>query len=340
MASGDPYQSLFEEIDELERRHPGRALEMALRVRDLIVHLDAESLGERWGELQIQSWAVLGSAYRLTFNFERAEEAFTAALDFFQDAELSTRLDPRIRPRLCQRVAYLRSDQGRFGEALELLEEALEIYADLGSEPHGSIALIDRAVIARRAGETHRPFHDLDQALQRLDPLEHPRGYLAAAHNLAVFLLEEAETPEELRETYSWMQVVAELHDLFPRGLDVLKFRTLLGLAMARAGRIDEGIAELQKAQEDFGAIEAHYDQAIVLLYLAGIYLELGRGDRVRRIAGQLFPLLGNLSADRRVTATLMLFYNAAQSGSVTRQLVAQVVAEVERLSREPPHLD
>ncbi|NJL29816.1 MAG: tetratricopeptide repeat protein [Thermoanaerobaculia bacterium] len=281
----------------------------------------------------------MGSAYRAVADLERSEESFNVALAFLEDEALAPYQDPLARARLAQRAAYLRCDQQRFPEALELVDEAIALLQNLEASHALGIALIDRAVITGRSGDPAKALSFLEQALGQLHPQSHPYGYLAAAHNMAVYLFELAQTPEDHQETLVWQRLVADLHARHPRGFDLLKLQVLLGLTLVRAGQVDGGIAELWAAQKGFGEMDAFYDQAIALLYLASIYLALNRPDQVKRLAGQLFPIFRHLAIDRETTAALMLFYNAAQAESASTELVAQVTAEVESSAGGPPHL-
>lgn len=339
MFKDSAYWQLLDDVDELRHHDPARALEMAMQTRDLVAGLDRRALGPRWFALQAQAWAVLGSAYRGVADLGRSEEAFNVALAFLETEELEPHQDPIARARLAQRAAYLRCDQRRFAEALELIDEAIDVLRALPADDALGIALIDRAVITGRSGDPAKALSFLEQALARLDIRSHPQGCLAAVHNVAVYLFELAETREDHEEALRWQRLASELHGCSPRSFDLLKLKVVLGLTMVRAGEIDDGIAELSAAQKGFGEINAFYDQAIALLYLASVYLELGRTGQVKRLAGQLFPIFRHLAIDRETTAALMLFYNAAQAESASTELVAQVTAEVERLSRQPPHL-
>lgn len=339
MVKEGAYWQLLEEVDELRHHDPARAIKMATQVRDLVASLDRRALGHRWFALQAQAWAVLASAYRTVADLRRSEEAFNVALAFLEAEELKHHQDPIARARLAQRAAYLRCDQQRFPEAIELIDEAIDILQTLRASPALGIALIDRAVITGRSGNPAQALSFLEQALNRLDLRSHPQGCLAAVHNVAVYLFELAETPQDHEEALRWQRLAAELHTCCPRSFHLLKLKVVLGLTMVRAGKIDDGIAELLAAQKALGEMNAFYDQALILLYLASIYLGLGRADQVKRIAGHLFPLFHHRAVDRETTAALMLFYNAAQAESASAELLAQVTAEVEKLSRRPLHL-
>jgi len=335
--------AIFDRVDELRHRDPRQGLQTAAKVRDLVSNLGRERFERRrWLALQARAWAALGSAYRATFEFRRAEGSFIVALGFVEASEEGGEPDLLARSRLAQRAAYLRCDQHRFGEALALVDEAIENFESLGQLQQMGCALVDRGVILGRSGRPQVAIPSLERALDFLDWQEAPLTCVAAVHNLAHYLVEIAETPEETELAMRCLEVATRAHLLYPTEVNLLKLRELRGLEAVRRGDPERGLADLQFTLEAFERQGAIYDQATVLLHLAGVYLDLGQPEQVKQVAARLFPILRRFETDRETAASLMVFVEAAQTERATRELLARTTADVEKLSRfkspEPPY--
>lgn len=329
---------LLDEADELRYENPALAVRLAERVRDLGASLSREAVGEpRWLALQADTWAVWGSALRSVADLRQAEGAFNVALAFLDAPELAGGLDPLAHPRLAQRAANLRSDQGRFEEALDLIDEAFSEFERYGAMDKATVALVDRGVILGSSGRKAEALTCLGKALDRLDPLTSSRNFVAAVHNTAVYLYEIAADPDADRLALEWLKLADRCHAALPEGLSLLKLRSLKALTLIRLGGLDEGIRELWETQERCRQLGALYEQAIILLHLAAVYLGEGLTDEVKRVAGQLFPVFRSLEIDREASAALMLFYTAAHADSATLDLIDEVSKTVRRVQLHGP---
>ncbi len=321
-----PCLGLLRKADELRHRDPQKAVRVAEGARDLAARIDQECVGEpQWSALQAEAWAILGSAYRAVADFRKAEGAFNVALAFVSP-DPHHRLDPLTRPRLAQRASYLRCDQGRFEEALDLNDEALVAYRDLAATKHLAQALVDRALILGRCGRTEEATQTLIRALFLLDPVESPRSFLAAIHNMTLYLCETSKTEAETLEACRWLALAERQHARFPESVNLLKLRMLEGAMAIRRGAQEEGVGRLWIAHDGFEQLGSIHNQTIVLLHLAGVYLTRGERVDVKKIAGRLFPILRKLAVDRETSAALMLFYKAAQAEAATLDLLDRAI--------------
>ncbi len=333
MVELDECRRLLDEADELRHESPALAVRLAETTRDLVASLSREAVGApRWLTLQADAWAVWGSALRSVAELRQAEAALNVALAFLDAPELAEELSPLAHPRLAQRAANLRSDQGRFDEALVLIDEAFAEFERYGALDKAAVALIDRGVILGSSGRKAEALACLGEALDRLDPHASPRNFLAAVHNTAVYLHEVAADPEVDRLALEWLKLADRCHAALPEGLNLLKLRTLKALTSIRLGWLDEGIHELWETQERCRHLGALYEQAIILLHLAATYLREGLTGEVKRVAGQLFPVFRSLRIDREASAALMLFYSAAHANSATLDLIDEVSETVRRV--------
>ena len=292
------------QADEIRHSHPRRSLELALDARDVAAVLDRKAVGViRWRSLQADAWAILGSSYRAVGDLRRAENAFNVAFSFLAERPL---YDPLALSRLCQRAAYLRSDQGRFPEALDLIDSAIADFRQLGENGRLACALVDRGVILRGAGLVREALSYVRQALEILDTAAEPRIFLAASHNMALYLQELAETPAELQEAIAWLEVAIAQHGRAAESVDFFKTRAVVALTSIRLGRREEGRAELQRCFEGFGRLDSIPNQAVMLLHLLALAAMAGQQDEIQRLTGLFFPLLHRLDPQEAIGNALL----------------------------------
>lgn len=320
-------RGLLKQADDLRFHNPREAVTMAESARTRAAALDRTAIGEdQWLALQSEVWAVLGSALRSISVLDEAEGALNVALAFLDACQPRAHPDLLEHARLAQRAAYVRCDQRRFDEALELIDEALEVYEKADAGQAAACALADRGLILGRTGRRQEAILHLGEALDRLEPEHDPRNFLAAIYNTALYLHDLADDPQANDLALKWLELTCRCRQVLPpASLGLMKLRTLEGLTAIRVGRIEEGVRVLWQTQEGFQRLGAVYEQSLTLLHIAAAYLSRGRLEDVRRVACRLFPVFRGLKSDREASAALMLFYNAAQTEDATLELIERV---------------
>ncbi|HEX9734711.1 MAG TPA: hypothetical protein VGG06_22290 [Thermoanaerobaculia bacterium] len=295
--------------------------------------LDREEIGaSNWFAIQADAWAVFGSALRSVCHLGDSEGALNVAIAFLTSPELRGNGDPLAYAHLAQRAAYLRRDQERFEEALELIDEAVSVYREHGTVQALAGALADRGSILGRAGHNEEALAHLSEALDHLDADLSPRNYFSAVYNVALYLHDLADDSPEVNElAVRWLELARRCHtDLPTESLSLLKLKRLEGLTSIRLGQIEAGLRELWQTHAGLGRLGADFEQALTLLHLAATYLAQGRPQEVKGVAARLFPVFRGLKTDREARAALMLFYNAAQAETATLELIDRVSAIVQ----------
>ena len=326
-------QRLLEKAEELRLEDPREALRVAESARDQVAALDREEIGvSNWFALQADAWAVFGSALRSVSDLGDSEGALNVAIAFLTAPELKGHGDPLAHAHLAQRAAYLRRDQERFEEALELIDEAISVFRERGTVQVLAGALADRGLILGRAGRKEEALSHLSEALDYLDADLSPRNFFAAVYNMALYLYDLADDSPEVNElAVKWLKLAGRCHaDLPAESFSLLKLRRLEGLTAIRLGQVEVGLGELWRTQESFERLGADFEQALTLLHLAATYLAQRRPQEVKGVAGRLFPVFCGLKTDREASAALMLFYNAAQAETATLELIDRVSAIVQ----------
>lgn len=294
-----------------------------------------------WLRLQAFAWGVVASAFRNTGDLHRAESSLAVALTFLSEVDGDDETGDEagggrgLGPRLTLRAAYLRCDQGRFDEALELNREAVEGFRALGDEHLVGCALLDRALVLHRSGRTDRAIQVLARAVERIERERDPRCHLAAVHNMAVYLQRSARTEPELEEALHWLRLAMAEHERQPARLHQLKLRSLTALCRAGLGRRNQGErararAELLAVREEFRQLDATSHEAVILLHQAQLAVEDGDESELARLAGEVFALASRLPKDDAARSELLAFHGACRRRAVTVALLAEAVARIE----------
>src|SRR5207249_1972465 len=105
-------------------------------------------------------------------------------------------------------------------------------------------------------------------------------------------------------------------------GLDSWRLRWLEGRIAGGLGTTDEGIAALAEARTAFSAKEIRYDEALISLELAGLYLERGRTDEVKELVAAMEPVFRAQGVHEEAQKALALFRRAVELETVTLELV------------------
>ena len=337
----DACRRRIEAADAQRYEDPQAALTEAQAARDAAADLDRAVAGDGpWLRLQALAWGVLASAYRNNGDFHRAESSLAVALTFLGEIRGGDLADeePDLGPQLALRAAYLRCDQGRFDEALQLNREAVESFRALGDEHLVGCALVDRALVLHRSGRTDQAIQVLAQAVERIDRQRDPRCCLAAVHNMAVYLQRSARTETELKEALHWLRLAMAEHDKMPTRLHQLKLRSLAALCRASLSRAsgaadgerERARAELTAVRHEFHQTGATSHEAVILLHQAQLAVEDGDEDELARLAGEVFPLASRLPKDEAARGELLAFHGACGRRAVSVALLAEAVARIE----------
>jgi hypothetical protein len=103
-----------------------------------------------------------------------------------------------------------------------------------------------------------------------------------------------------------------------------------------RSGRWSEAEHRLGRLLQRFVAGGLGYEAALVMLDLADLHLEQGKRVEIRRLAEEVVPVVLSLDVHRQAAAALMTFQQAAQGDRLTRALVSDVAAYLQRARKNP----
>lgn len=278
-----------------------------------------------------RAWIQLAHAQRLLSDFRQAEQAFQTA-----ELHLSRSwLDPLDEGLLLEAKAPLRRAQGRFGEALEMLDAAVAIYREI-NEPHlhGRALLVKGLTLQYRggSGDPEAAAECFRTSLFLLDGEREPRLVLVGQYNLIRGLYASGRSVEAAALLPEAQKLVQEAGSRSDR----LRLEWLAGQIAAVQERWDEAEAVLLVVREAFIEDGAAFDAALASLDLASLYARLGRTSEVKRLAAEMLPIFQSLEVPREALAALLFFQQAAERETLTLGLVQELSSYLEKVQSNP----
>ncbi len=182
--------------------------------------------------------------------------------------------------RLLDLEASLRRAQGRFAEALELLDRALVV-------DRGELAkrlLLNKATVLYGPGRFRRGSRNfaIRGAARR------KRGRAPAYFCASLQPRCEPLVSRSLRRGWAILPDLRKLAVEASNELDLVRLRWLEGRIAAGFGHRDEARTTLSRVREEFTSREIAYDVALVSLELSCFYLEEGLTAEVRNLSRQM----------------------------------------------------
>lgn len=316
-------RQMITRAESLRPHHPGRALELARAGRALAATVDRVGVTTgTWLSLQADAWSAVGSAARARGALREAEQALNVAIGFVHDQAYPEEQRLIDQCRLAQRAAYLRSSQGRHGEALDLIDDAIAVQESLSTPADLARCRVDRAAILAAAGRYREALAGLIHTLEADSDVLPPRTRLAAVHNAALYFHHLADGPRSTAEALRWLRLAIQLHQRHGESIDAIKLRALLGLTAARQGEVDHAMTILNEAAMGFGRHGAIPEHTMALLDLARLALAHGRPEALTTVAGQLFPLLQRLRPAPEIRQGVLDVVRAIHQGRLRPTLV------------------
>ncbi|HEV7669008.1 MAG TPA: helix-turn-helix domain-containing protein [Thermoanaerobaculia bacterium] len=313
--------------DESEKAAARKASE-AVELADLALKVAGRAPGteaQRAGRLGY-SWAFVGNAGRVSNKLGEADAAFASScelclLGYGEEPEF---FDP-ARP--LDLEASLRRNQGRFGEALILLERALQICWP-SSRPR---ILLKQAATLEQEGEPEKALAALDEAHPAIERGEgDPRFRRVLRFNVIKNLL-HLERPGEAAALLPELKALSVDTD---NDLDKLRLRWLEAVVQAGLGQRDEALAELGAVRREFSRQNLPGDSAIAGLYEAQVLLGDGRNAEVRTLTREMRPIFDTLGLELEALAAVRLFLEAVERDAATVALAREAARCICRLPR------
>ena len=308
---------------------PARAVELSRLAVEIADWLDVRY----YGEMQVEderalAWAYLGNAYRIASDLRSAEEALLRAQEHHERGSE----DALTGAQILSFMGSLRTSQGRFEEAAELLDQAIAVYREARDRHLEGKALIKKGTILGYVGKYQEAARFVRRGLSRINFLEEPRLLVAARHNLIWYLNESGRHDEALDNLGATRAVYLELGEQ----THLIRLRWLEGRIARNLGRLDQAETALREARDGFTERGIGFDAAMASLDLATVYLRQGRTGELKRLAAEMVPVFESRDVHQEALAALLLFRQAADAEEVTLSLLERMSDYLQRARRNP----
>lgn len=318
----------------IERSHAARyadpeaMLHWAQVARSIATRCAPESLGSaaKLSDLRARAWSQHGNALRLVGRLREAEEAMITAQGYLRTGTG----DPALKAKLCEQFASLHTHQRRFDAAIETLNEAAEIYRQLGETHALARTLVQEAIATLYAGEAESAVSLLNRAIPLIDHEVDPHLLLAACHNLVRCYI-DLDRPEQALSIYSETRT---LYREFNDSLILLKAGWQEGQILRDLGHLRAAESALLRAQSGFMEQGLMYEVALVCLDLAALYVKLRAVEDLKQTVTTTIPIFRALRVDREALASLLQLQQVADQEQPALELIRFLNARIEPLAK------
>ena len=319
-------ERLCAESERVAGGNPQRVLELAelaLRVAELVTGEPA------WLSLLAgYVWAFLGNARRVVSDLPGAEKAFCQAWKLWE-AGAAADFGLLDGSRLLDLEASLLRAQRHFSAALERLSQAL--ISNLSGAGTGRI-LLKKGYTLEQMGSYEAAIEAFQEAALWIDREREPRHFCVLRFNLAACLCHNNRY-QEAEEALPELRALTERPE---QAMDRVRLRWLTGRVASGLGRTTEGIEALVAVRAEFAGKSKTYDEALVGLELAGLFLKQGRTADVKSLVRQMEPVFRNQEVHTEARKALNLFRQAVDLETMTVELVRRLVAYLYRAQHNP----
>ena len=273
------------------------------------------------------AFAFLGNARRVRGDLRGAEGALDRALRLWREEAAG---DPGFLDgsRLLGLQASLRIGQRRLAEARGLLAEAAAQAAP--GLPLGRILIKDAY-----AQELLGDYDGAVETLRRADPLI-PETEVRLRWVLQFNGMKNLCHLGQAAEAERMLPALRALAARINYKLDGVRMRWLAAKIDAGVGRAREAVEALSWVRARFAADKIRYDEALVSLELAGLYLEQGRTADVKRLVLQMEPVFRDKGVHEEARKALDLFRRAVKMETATPELAGRVAGYLRRAQHDP----
>lgn len=302
----------------------------SLRLARLGLGLAERSRLEDRSRLRLAGWCTpfVANSLRVGGDLKASEAAFAHADKLWQQGEGGDPFGILDSTRRLDLKASLLRQQGKFEEALDLIDQAL-----IGSPPEAAARLLfKKATTHSRAGSYEKAIVILREAETRIDPRREPRLVYGYYYSLGVNFCDLDRYAEAEKLQRRAQLLAAKLEN----ELDSVRVEFLKGRICAGLGRREEAIAALSSVREYFERQQIPYDFGLASLELAVPYLEQGHTRRVRELADEMLWIFLDQRVHKEALAAISLFCEAARLEEADAEWTRRLVKYLYRAEHNP----
>ena len=279
-------------------------------------------------DLRARACAELANAYRVNNDYDSSERYFQDAGDWLDQGSGSLSL----RTLILELEAALRIEQRRFPEALSRLDEARELYLEIGDGHLAGRTLISRSRAVYTAGEPQEAIRLLEEGRALLDPARDPALFSTCTQALLMYLAESGRYSRALA-----LFLKSGLRQAFTaEPLNALRLQWAKAKIDAGTGRLKHAEAALLEVREGFKDLSLHYDAALAGLDLAAVWYRQGKSGLLQPLAVEMSTTFERLQLHREALKALIFFENAVEFGAASVPVIERTRQFLSRLTSEP----
>ena len=314
--------ALFDLLREISREEGRRDRKRGIAVARLA--LDSlegreEVFGERIHDLRALGHACLANAYRLAGDFPAADAEFERAEGEWRVPRRSK--DWSAGAEIAFLEGALRIFQRSYGEAVQLVERAQDLFR-LSEDANGQAkALIQRAAIHGYTGAPEDSIAALQAAADIVDEQKDPHLAFVLNSNLANQLMRIGRYPVAAEALARCRTYCRQLN----HPLGAQKIRWIDAMIKQRTGKPIVAETSLIATRVGYAEAEEHGSFGIVSLDLAILYTEQGRWSKALEIAAEIAPILESRNLHEDTLAAVRLLAQEVEAGEVSSALLSQL---------------
>jgi tetratricopeptide (TPR) repeat protein len=172
----------------------------------------------------------------------------------------------------------------------------------------------------------------LARGLLLIDRDRDPKLGFQTLHNILLFRVERGELKSAQRQIWE----MRPLYGFHGDEIAQVKLRGVEGKVFLGLGEIDRAVRAFEQAKEGFLQRGLNYDAALVSFDLAGVWLQQGKREEVRRLLGDMLETFRARYIAREAVAALVMLRDAADRNRLTAKLLETAALLFQVLQGEP----